>query len=161
MVTAKELGDDGENFSKSLLESKGFGVRKLPTNSRTYDLAVKNGNGEFFVSVKVARNKQHVRLGTRNSVLGLVPGNFVFAFIPEVGGEIETLSNSMSRLMILPAEMVRDDALSVHEKYWIDRGRDPIHDRTTFSVMVKGYGSHHKAIWPKWLTYRDAWNLLP
>ena len=108
------------------------------------------------VSVKVAREKQHVRLGSRRSVLGLGPGNFVFAFIPARGGQIQTLASSPHALLIIPAEVARDDALLVHDPYWIEKSQDP----NIFSVMVKGYGSHHQTIWPRWLEYRDAWHLL-
>ncbi|MGC3980920.1 MAG: hypothetical protein QM808_06665 [Steroidobacteraceae bacterium] len=156
-ISAKQLGDDGEEFTLSLLQSRGFKVEKLPVNAKTYDLHAQKGNRDFFVSVKVSREKQHVRLGARRSVLRLEAGNFLFAYLPVAGGQITTLANSSHTLLILPAELVKKDALSIHDPYWVQKGKDP----NIFSVMVKGYGSHHKEMWPKWLAFKDAWNLIP
>ena len=155
-LTAKELGDHGESYACELLNSRGFDAQLLKVNARTYDLQVRKGDRRFFVSVKVSRDKQHVRLGSRKSVLGLEAGNFVFAFLPAPGSSVDSLAHSAHTLLILPAEIARDDALSVHDAYWMARGKDP----NIFSVMVKAYGSHHRDMWPRWLTYANAWNLL-
>ena len=40
---------------------------------------------------------------------------------------------------------------------WIEKNKDP----NVFSVIVKGYGSHHRTMWPQWLSYKEAWHLLP
>jgi hypothetical protein len=53
--------------------------------------------------------------------------------------KIQTLAVSPYTLLIIPAEVARDDALSIHDPYWMEKSRDP----NIFSVMVKGYGSHH------------------
>lgn len=152
----KELGDDGEHHTCELLRSRGYDARLLQVNARTYDLHVQKGRQEFLVSVKVARDKQHVRLGSRRSVLGLEAGNFVFAYLPKPGHSIINLKDSPHTLLILPAEIAQVDALSIHDPYWIEREKDP----NIFSVMVKGYGSHHRKMWPRWLEYTNAWHLL-
>lgn len=154
--TSKELGDSGEHYACELLRARGFATTLLHVNAKTYDLQVSRGDTTFMVSVKVSREKQHVRLGSRRSVLGLAPGNFVFAFIPEPGDQIEDLHLSPHTLLIVPAEVARVDALSIHDQYWIDKDKDP----NIFSVMVKGYGSHHRAMWPRWLAYKNASQLL-
>ena len=142
-LTPKQLGDAGENHAVALLEKKGYKAEKLE---------------EFLISVKVARDKQHVRMGSRRSVLRLKKSNFIFAFIPtEKGCEITELKPEQYRLLILPAEFAREDALSIHDPYWDSKSKD----KNGFSVMVKGYGSHHKEMWPNWLEYTDAWHLLP
>jgi hypothetical protein len=156
LPTSKQLGDDGERYACELLRAHGFVADLLPVNAKTYDIRAGRGDMTFFVSVKVSRQKQHVRLGARRSVLGLTRGNFVFAFIPPAGGTIETLAGSPHTLLIIPAETVREDALPVHDRYWSEKDTDA----NGFSVMVKGYGGHHRAIWPRWLTYKDAWHLL-
>ena len=155
--TSKELGDHGEGHACELLRERGYAAILLRVNAKTYDIQASLGDKTFMVSVKVSREKQHVRLGSRRSVLGLTPGNFVFAFFPAPGAQIQDLGQSPHTLLIIPAEVARDEALSVHDPYWIDKNKDP----NIFSVMVKGYGSHHRAMWPQWLAYRDAWHLLP
>lgn len=156
VITPKQLGDDGEEFTQKLLEARGYTVEKLPINTKTYDLRAHRNGKDFFVSVKVSRDREHVRLGARRSVLGLQAGNFVFAYLPVPGTQITTLATSKHSLIILPAEMAKADALAIHDAYWDQKQKDP----NIFSVMVKGYGSHHREVWPKWLTFRDAWNLL-
>ena len=155
--SSKELGDDGERYTCDLLKARGFDARMLQINARTYDVEATKGSQRFLVSVKVARDKQHVRLGSRRSVLGLETGNFVFAYLPKMGSSISTLRDSPHTLLIIPAEVARTDALSIHDPYWIAKGKDP----NIFSVMVKGYGSHHRAMWPQWLKYSEAWQSLP
>ena len=156
-LTPKELGDNGEDHTCRLLEARGYTAKKLNVNARTYDILATRGEKSFLISVKVSRNKQHVRLGSRRSVLGLEQGNFVFAYLPINGGDIESLDPSLYRLLILPAEMAKADSLSINDAYWSAKQRDP----NSFSVMVKGYGSHHREMWPRWLNYTDAWSLLP
>jgi hypothetical protein len=155
-ITSKELGNAGEEHTLQLLAAKGYGANKLPVNAPTYDIEVSRGGMRFFVSVKVSRDKQHVRLGARNSVLRLGAGNFLFAYLPPSGQELSSLA-SPHTLLILPAAMVKEDSLAIHDAYWIKREKDP----NIFGVMVKGYGGHHREMWPRWLGYRDAWHLLP
>lgn len=156
-ISPWQLGSDGEDFALQSLQARGYRARKLPANTATYDLEVELASSSFLVSVKVSRTKQHVRLGTRASVLGLSKGNFVFAYMPAPGHEIEHLSVSPHVLLILPAELAQSDSLLIHDKYWEDKGRKP----DAFSVMVKGYGSHHREMWPQWLQFQNAWHLLP
>lgn len=155
--TSKELGDAGEIYACELLHAHGYIANLLPVNAKTYDIHVDHYGREFLVSVKVSRDKQHVRLGARKSVRGLVPGNFVFAFMPTVGGCIRDLKKDPYTLLIIPADVARSDALSIHDPYWLEKDKDP----NTFSVMVKGYGSHHRDLWPRWLQFKDAWHFLP
>ena len=155
-LSSKQLGDAGEQHALDLLQLRGYDVLKLSTNAPTYDLQASRGGNTFLISVKVSRDKQHVRLGARNSVLRLASGNFVFAFLPSGKEELTLLEPSQYRLLIIPAEVARDDSLSIHDAYWAAKGGD-----ASFSVMVKGYGSHHRTMWPTWLSYAEAWHLLP
>ena len=156
MFTSKQLGDHGEDFAISLLRSRGYTAEKLAVNAPTYDIKASNGHATFFVSVKVSRTKQHVRLGTRRSVEGLTPNNFVFAFTPS-GGEIESLETSPYELLILPADVVRNDSLTIHDDYWLSRSKDP----NIFSVIVKAYDKYGKPTWQRWQHYKEAWGTLP
>ena len=156
-LSSRELGDSGETHALKLLQARGYSAQRLAVNAKTYDLQVERNGKTFFVSVKVSREKQHVRLGARRSVLGLDSGNFMFAFMPLSGQKIEDLHESKYQLLVIPAAVARADSLSIHDPYWIEKQKDP----NIFSVMVKGYGSHHREMWPRWLSYRDAWHLLP
>lgn len=155
-ISAKDLGNIGEQCAAELLLSSGYTVSVLPINSPTYDLHAVRDGASFYISVKVSRDKQHVRLGSRNAVNRLTVGNFVFAFLPKLGTELVTLDAGTYTLLILPAEVAREDSLRVHDDYWAAKT-----EGKSYSVMVKGYGRHHREIWPKWLSYADAWHLLP
>lgn len=157
-LSPKQLGDAGEDHALELLQNRGYKVEELRINAPTYDLKASKNGMEFLISVKVARDKQHVRLGSRRSVDRLEKGNFVFAFIPkEKGYEIIGVTQGEYKLLILPAEIAQTDSLSIHDPYWDEKGKDTY----GFSVMVKGYGSHHRDMWPRWLEYANAWHLLP
>jgi hypothetical protein len=153
-LTAKELGNAGEALALKLLIAKGYAASILLGNYPTYDIKASRAGMDFFVSVKVSRNKQHVRLGTRASVLRLTEKNFVFAFLPIPGQQI-SLADGGYRLWIIPAHIANADSLGVHDAYWAERGGDK------YSVMVKGYGRHHVEIWKRWSAYDQAWHLLP
>jgi hypothetical protein len=156
-TASKKLGDEGESHALALLHSRGFSARLLPPNSKTYDIEASRNGVSFLVSVKASRQKQHVRLGSRNSVSNLTDGNFVFAFLPPPGRELTAFEDNAYVLLILPASMVRADSLRIHNAYWAQRRRES----NAFSVMVKGYGGHHRDMWPRWLAFRDAWTQLP
>ena len=153
---SKLLGDAGEKHAVDLLNARGYTAHTLPTNYPTYDIEASRNGVAFFVSVKVSRDKQHVRLGSRASVARLADGNFVFAFLPKPGSEITDLDPTRYTLLILPALLARTDSLRVHDAYWAEKG-----NAEEYRVMVKGYGSHHKAIWPTWMKHAEAWNQLP
>ncbi|MBL8226404.1 MAG: hypothetical protein JNM50_13855 [Chromatiales bacterium] len=155
---AKQLGDEGEQLAVELLTARGYEAELLPTNHPTYDVVASRGATRFYVSVKVSREKQHVRLGSRASVMRLNAGDFVFAFLPDGGAEI-SLRPPGYRLLIIPAEVARTDSLANHDAYWDERGGD----RDGYSVMIKGYERRpaHRQAWLRWQGYQDAWHLLP
>jgi Holliday junction resolvase len=155
---AKQLGDEGERLTVELLKARGYEAELLPTNHPTYDVVAARGETRFYVSVKVSREKQHVRLGSRASVMRLTAGNFVFAFLPAGGSQI-SLSPPDYRLLVIPAEVARTDSLFNHDAYWDERGGD----RDGYSVMIKGYERRpaHREAWLRWQGYQDAWHLLP
>jgi hypothetical protein len=152
---AKQLGDAGESLATTLLTQRGYRATLLSPNYPTYDLLVAAQGQEFFVSVKVARKRQHLRLGSRRSVEQLTSGNFVFAFLPRDSEEVD-LASSDYRLLILPASEVREYALNVHDTYWAAKGR-----ADGFSVMVKAYDPRHATQWQSWSRYEFAWHVLP
>lgn len=153
--SSKQLGDLGENLVRDLLISRGYEATLLPKNYPTYDVRVL-GQKEFLVSVKVARDRQHLRLGSRRSVARLEAGNFLFALLPRDGDRVVDLDTGAYKLLILPAGEVRDHALRVHDEYWSSRGVDD-----GYSVMVKAYDQQHEDLWVRWSACADAWQQLP
>jgi hypothetical protein len=152
---SKKLGDEGEEFTVELLRQRGYVATKLRTNYPTYDIHVQAAAYNFYISVKVSRSRQHVRLGCRRSVDRLTPGNFVFAFLPLAPAEID-LSAGRYQLLILPAGKVRAGALRVYDQYWAEKGKG-----NGYSVIIKGYDSRQSKIWNRWLSYTNAWTQLP
>jgi hypothetical protein len=154
--TGKELGDAGEKLAVDLLSAWGYSATCLPTNNRTYDIRASRNGMEFFVSVKVSRNRAHVRLGSRRSVSRLSQGNFVFAFLPKNGQHI-SLAAGDYRLWIIPAEVAKTDSLKVYDAYWSAKGSN----EESYSVIIKGYDRNQREIWNRWGTFENAWHLLP
>jgi hypothetical protein len=153
--SGKKLGDAGEALSLALLTERGYRAELLGPNYPTYDLIVHSQVGAFFVSVKVARKRQHLRLGSRWSVERLGAGNFIFAFLARDSSEVDLESRDY-KLLILPALEVRQYALKVHDEYWAAKGKVD-----GFSVMVKAYDLRHISQWNRWSQYEEAWGLLP
>ena len=155
-LPSKQLGDAGEEFAVQLLRQRGYTASLLANNFPTYDIEASGSGTGFFVSVKVARARQHLRLGSRRSVARLSEGNFIFAFIANSSEEVNLVPGGYE-LLILPALEVRDYALAVHDAYWAARGKPD-----GYSVMIKAYDPNHIAVWRRWsAAYGDAWQQLP
>lgn len=154
-TSAKLLGDEGEKFALRLLVDHGHAASLLPTNFPTYDIKVDCGATTFFVSVKTARERQHLRLGKRSSVERLSEGNYVFAFLATDPSGIRFTPEGYV-LLILPAAEVREFAIPLHDAYWAAKGKPD-----GYTVMIKAYDRRHAELWSKWLRYQDAWAQLP
>jgi hypothetical protein len=158
-VGSKDLGDHAESVAQILLHQHGYHADLHRVNNPVYDLAV-DASTPFNVSVKASRIQQHVRLGTLRSVTQLSAGNFVFAFMPALGSKVIALTDGGYRLLIIPAEVARDDGIAVRNSYLEHRGLDQTY---SYSLMVKGYAKreHQVQVWAQWAKYEDAWHLLP
>lgn len=155
-LASKQLGDAGETLAVQLLRQRGYTASLLPKNFPTYDIEATGISSVFYVSVKVARAQQHLRLGSRNSVDRLDNGNFIFAFLTNVSKEVSLVPGGY-RLLILPATEVRIYALQVHDAYWAEKGK-----ADGYSVMIKAYDRKHSDVWRRWsAAYEDAWHQLP
>ncbi|MCA9232511.1 MAG: hypothetical protein KDA57_17815 [Planctomycetales bacterium] len=159
MSRTKKLGDEAEVYAARLLSERGYSPSLLPTNYPTFDIEV-NGRVSFNVSVKASAEKQHVRLGARRSAKGLTAGSFVFAFMPVPGSKVLTLKKGGYRLLIVPGDIARDDAIALADSYAIHRG---IEGEYGYSLMVKGYSKrpHQVEVWARWAKYEEAWGQLP
>ena len=156
------LGDAGEDAALRLLHERGYvGARKLPLNTPVVDIEVP-GLQPFCVSVKAARVRQHVRLGSYRSVQQLGAADFLFAFLPAGRGPI-SFEPGGYQLLILPGEVAREDAYAVTDSYHGERGKLDWQDSYNFPMFVKGYSRRpiQAETWARWLGYRDRWNLLP
>lgn len=159
MTEATALGLEAEKFAAKLLRSRGYSVTAFKTNNPTYDLEV-SGSSRFMVSVKASKAKQHVRLGSLNSVRRLERGHFLFAFMPAVGRRNIEFSAGKFRLLIIPAEIARVDSIAVRDSYIESRG---LTEAYNYSLMVKGYSrrQHQVKTWEKWNQFENGWPLLP
>lgn len=135
----QSVGRQAEDLAARLLRERGFAARNLNeerSNYPLYDLgAIKNGK-ETKVSVKCARAKRQLRLGTRPLRLGTRPrlaemrdDCVVMAFLP-TGREIE-FSSGGYELLIIPG-CARHEALEAHDHYVKTHPGSARH-----SVMVK------------------------
>ena len=158
-IGSRDLGDHAESVAQLLLHHHGYNANLHPVNNPVYDLLV-DGTPQFNVSVKASRTQQHVRLGSLRSVAQLQAGNFVFAFMPTLGQKEISLTDSDYRLLIIPAEVARDDAIAVRNSYLEHRGLDQSYN---YSLMVKSYArrEHQVQVWAKWAQFENAWHLLP
>ena len=156
MIASKVLGNDGEQYALELLEAHGYTARLLRNNYQTYDIEVV-GPRPFLVSVKASKDKQHVRLGAHNSVERLSAGNFVFAFMPTTNSKQIEFRPGGYRLLIVPAEIARKDALAIMRAY-----REEHPSASSFSYILKGYSKRrqHPEVWARWAAFEDAWDLL-
>ena len=156
------LGDAGEDAALRLLHEHGYAeARKLRLNTPVVDIEVA-GRSPFRVSVKAARDRQHVRLGSYRSVRQLGPSDFLFAFLPTGQASISFEPGGYN-LLILPGEVAREDAFAGTDSYHAEQGRSDWQDSYNFSMLVKGYSRRpiQAATWARWLGYRERWDLLP
>ena len=158
---SKELGDWGEATAAQLLTKRGYQVDHLGGNYPVVDLLI-SGASPFRVSVKTSASKQHVRLGTEKSVSNLRDDDFVMAFLPR-GKEPLDLADAVYRLLILPGNVARDDALCVHRNYLAFSRSDGAGRTGNAGIIVKGYSRRLDQVetWKRWLTFEDRWDLLP
>jgi hypothetical protein len=131
----QSIGRQAEILAASLLFQRGFAVRNLNEerfNNPLYDLvAVKNRN-EIRVSVKCARAKRQLRLGSPQMLEKMADDCVVMAFLPiEKGKEIE-FSSGGYEILIIPGSIARDEALDAHKHYAQTHPGSADH-----SVMVK------------------------
>jgi hypothetical protein len=158
-IGSKDLGNEAESVAQVLLHEHGYNADLHRVNNPVYDLAVQ-ASTPFNISVKASRKNQHVRLGTLQSVMQLSTGNFVFAFMPKVGLKEISFSEGLYRLLIVPAEIARDDGIATRKSYLEYRGLDETY---SYSLMVKGTSrrEHQVQVWSQWAQFEEAWHLLP
>jgi hypothetical protein len=116
----QSIGKQAETLAASLLIQRGFSVRNLNEerpNNPLYDLnATKNGN-EILVSVKCARAKRQLRVGSPQMLTKMRDDCVVMAFLPaEQDKEIEFCPGGYE-LLIVPGQVARDEALAAYYHY--------------------------------------------
>ena len=158
----KRIGDAGEILAAKLLRDKGYAVELIGGNYPVVDLIV-HGQSDFRVSVKTSNKKHHVRLGRDTSLEQIRDDDFVFAFLPIEPDQEIGFSGGEYRLLIMPGQMVREDALAVHHAYLASKSTSGVSRTGSAGVMVKGYSNKpiHVQTWVKWMAFEDRWELLP
>jgi hypothetical protein len=131
----QSIGEQAETLAASLLRGRGFTVCNLNEerrNDELYDLrAVKKGN-EILVSVKCARAKRELRLGSPRMLRKIRDDCVVMAFLPtEKDKEIE-FSSGGYEVLVIPGRIARVGALAAHDHYAETHPGSADH-----SVMVK------------------------
>ena len=162
MITTKKLGEAGEAEVARVLRSRGYTVREIGGNYPVIDLEV-DASRDFRISVKTSASKRHVRLGSTASISQLRDSDFVFAIMPQVGGEALSPELKDYDLWIIPGGVARADALWVHETYLALPSRTGAERSGSAGVLVKSYSSRpsQREVWERWARYAGAWSVLP
>ena len=130
----RSIGRQAEDLAADLLRQRGFAVRNLNEerlNYPLYDLAVKNGN-EILVSVKCARAKRELRVGSPQMLREMRDDCVVMAFLPVSKSKEIEFSPGGYEVLIIPGCIAREDGLAVHNHYIATHPGSADH-----SVMVK------------------------
>jgi hypothetical protein len=131
----RSIGRQAEDLAADLLRQRGFVVRNLNEerfNHPLYDLvAVKNGN-EMLVSVKCARAKRELRVGSSQMLREMRDDCMVMAFLPVSKSKEIEFSPGGYEVLIIPGQVAREEGLAVHNHYIATHPGSVGH-----SVMVK------------------------
>ena len=131
----QKIGREAEDLAALLLREHGFEVVNLndrQPNYPLYDLAATRNGREIEVSVKCARAKRELRLGSPNQLVKLSDNCVVMALIPASKGVEISLNPGGYELLIIPGQTARDEALEAHNHYASSHPGSANH-----SVMVK------------------------
>lgn len=156
------VGKQAEDLAARLLEQHGFAVRNLNddrVNTPIYDLVVARDGASVEVSVKCARAKRELRLGSPRVLKRLPDDCVVMAFLPALKGHEIDLQPGGYELLILPGDVVREEGLAVHNHYVAAHPGSADH-----SVMVKDKvdsnpGTISGTAFKRWReNYLNAWD---
>jgi hypothetical protein len=129
------IGEQAETLAADLLRQRGFAVRNLNEERFHYPLydlvAVKNGN-EILVSVKCARAKRELRVGSPQMLRKMRDDCVVMAFLSVSKSKEIEFSPGGYEVLIIPGRVAREEGLAVHDHYIATRPGSADH-----SVMVK------------------------
>jgi hypothetical protein len=81
--------------------------------------------------------------------------------MPAIGAREINFAADGFRLLIIPAEVAREDSMAVRKTYLEWKGYDS--ESYNYSLLVKGYSrrEHQVEIWRTWTKFEHAWALLP
>jgi hypothetical protein len=156
------VGRAAEQLAASLLKEHGYNVRDLNAvraNNPLYDLVAITGRSEVAVSVKCARAKRELRLGSPKMLKQLRDDCVVMAFLPPRKGSEIQFSPKGYELLIIPGHVARDEALAAHNHYAATHPSSASH-----SVMVKDKVDRNEftrsgAVFKSWHErYLNAWD---
>jgi len=138
-------------------------LNAIQQNHPTYDLEAHRQGHRLKISVKCARAKRDLSLGSPASVRRLEPGSFVFAFLPPSKDREIDIATGAYALWIVPAVAVINDALAAHAHYWHKEPdkleSNPI--RVKDKADKPGGRSISGAVFADWSArFNNAWHLL-
>lgn len=163
------FGRAAEDKAAQLLEEKGFKVTNMndvKSNHPVYDLEATKNNTKIRISVKAARKKREIRLGSVKSLSKIQDGDLVMMFLPAEKGKDIDFENDKDgyTLLLVPGKVARDEGIRVHEHYCnshpgsishsvmvkdkVDRTKGTI-SGAAFKCWAAKYDSKCKCNWPK------------
>ncbi len=163
----KRIGDAGEAEALRLLQERGytgFNLNEKQPNAWTYDLEISTLRGRVKISVKTARAKRDISLGTPRSLERLADEAFVMILMPTAKKHEIQIHPGGYHLLIVPGQVARDEALAMHRDYWGEELTKAAKNTVRIKDEVNRPGSRSRAgqVFARWnATYRDAWHLLP
>lgn len=158
------IGETAEQLAKQLLTEHGFVVVDLNERRRNYpvyDLLAEKDGRSVRVSVKCARAKRELRLGSPASVARIEDGSVLMAFLPRTkGAEIEFISDGYD-LLIVPGAIARDESLAAHNHYAATHPGSKNHSVMVKDKIDRSPGTRSGAVFRTWFeTYKDAWHVF-
>ncbi|MBJ7408879.1 MAG: hypothetical protein JHD15_00720 [Phenylobacterium sp.] len=159
------IGDLAEDHAIRLLQDRGWNVTDLNVetrNHRLYDLRAEKDGRQVMISVKHARAKREIRLGSLRVFRDLQDDDFIIIFLPRQKGAETDIERGDYELWLVPGS-ARHQAIHAHLQYYaMDEARASGHP-----IMIKdkvdrpgGKSSSGKAFHTWQTAYRDAWHLL-
>lgn len=162
--TTNTLGDAAESLAADLLRQRGYRVTDLNMimrNRPVIDLEVEAGEGRFPISVKAARLRTGVRLGSVSSLSALPENGFLFIFMPMTKAAPLDLECGSYALWIVPAP-VRREALDAHQHYATSHPGSANHSVMIKDKVDRGVQTRSGAVFKSWeARFTGAWHLLP
>jgi len=163
-IDTADIGNRAEQLATTLLRERGFEVvnlNELRANHPLYDLRAEKNGHTVRVSVKCARAKRELRLGSPRMLRQLADDAVVMAFLPIAKGRDIDLTPGGYELWIIPGAVARDEALAAHDHYAKSHPGSADHSVMVKDKIDRSPDTRSGAVFHRWCElYRNAWHLL-